>query len=93
MDAYIALPHRQEEASRTSNTTFRYRGPINHIDRITTLDKHSGFVKGLTWDPVGKYMASQVLYAFYFSWVYLHGQFHLFRTCLLTPIRYLQIVG
>lgn len=30
------------------------------IDRIITLNEHQGFVKGLTWDPVGKYLASQV---------------------------------
>ena len=29
------------------------------IDRVITLDQHQGFVKGLTWDPVGKYLASQ----------------------------------
>lgn len=75
MDAYIAHPNRQEEASRTSNITFRYHGSINHIDRIITLDKHSGFVKGLTWDPVGKYMASQVLHVFIFHGFNYMGTF------------------
>lgn len=72
MDAYIALPHLQDEASWTSDTKFLYRGPINHIDRIITLDKHSGFVKGLTWDPVGKYMASQVPRASYFYGLFIY---------------------
>lgn len=31
------------------------------IDRVIMLDQHQGFVKGLTWDPVGKYLASQVI--------------------------------
>lgn len=26
---------------------------------LATLKGHSGLVKGLTWDPVGKYIASQ----------------------------------
>lgn len=24
------------------------------------IDKHEGFVKGISWDPAGKYLASQV---------------------------------
>lgn len=32
------------------------------IDRVIMLNEHQGFVKGLTWDPVGKYLASQVIY-------------------------------
>ena len=29
------------------------------IDVVTILRGHSGLVKGLAWDPVGKYIASQ----------------------------------
>lgn len=29
------------------------------IEILATLRGHSGLVKGLTWDPVGKYIASQ----------------------------------
>lgn len=28
-------------------------------ERIVTLDAHGGFVKGVTWDPVGNYLATQ----------------------------------
>ena len=28
-------------------------------DRVTTIEQHSGFVKGITWDPAGKYLATQ----------------------------------
>lgn len=30
-----------------------------YSEMITTLRGHTGLVKGLTWDPVGKYIASQ----------------------------------
>lgn len=29
------------------------------LEIVTTLKGHTGLVKGLTWDPVGKYIASQ----------------------------------
>lgn len=29
------------------------------LDIVTVLKGHSGMVKGITWDPVGKYLASQ----------------------------------
>ena len=29
-------------------------------EQISVLKGHSGLVKGVTWDPVGKYLASQV---------------------------------
>ena len=28
-------------------------------EQTTTLQGHSGMVKGVTWDPIGKYLASQ----------------------------------
>jgi protein HIRA/HIR1 len=31
-------------------------------DRIKKLDKHEGFVKGVCWDPVGNFLATQVSY-------------------------------
>lgn len=30
------------------------------VDKIRKLDLHSDFVKGVTWDPVGNYLATQV---------------------------------
>jgi protein HIRA/HIR1 len=30
-------------------------------EKLHVINGHQGFVKGLTWDPVGKYLASQVL--------------------------------
>lgn len=36
------------------------RVPANHAERIKTIDTHQGFVKGVTWDPVGNYLATQV---------------------------------
>lgn len=30
-----------------------------YSEMVTTLRGHTGLVKGLTWDPVGKYIASQ----------------------------------
>lgn len=32
----------------------------NSTERIKTIDTHQGFVKGVTWDPVGNYLATQV---------------------------------
>ena len=29
-------------------------------EQVAVLKGHSGLVKGVTWDPVGKYLASQV---------------------------------
>ncbi len=29
-------------------------------EQVTVLKGHAGLVKGVTWDPVGKYLASQV---------------------------------
>jgi protein HIRA/HIR1 len=31
------------------------------LEKLYVINGHQGFVKGLTWDPVGKYLASQVL--------------------------------
>lgn len=30
------------------------------IEQVKKIDRHEGFVKGITWDPAGKYLASQV---------------------------------
>lgn len=33
---------------------------IRHVsERIRKIDSHQGFVKGVTWDPVGQYLATQ----------------------------------
>ena len=29
------------------------------IAQVTKIDQHGGFVKGVAWDPVGKYLACQ----------------------------------
>jgi protein HIRA/HIR1 len=29
-------------------------------DRLRKIDQHEGFVKGVCWDPVGNYLATQV---------------------------------
>jgi WD40 repeat protein len=47
--------------------TFRWRSSdnlISSIEVLQKLDAHHGFVKGLTWDPAGKYLASQVIRAY-----------------------------
>lgn len=30
-----------------------------NLERVALLKGHTGMVKGVTWDPVGKYLASQ----------------------------------
>ena len=30
-----------------------------HIERLRRLDSHQGFVKGVCWDPVGEFLATQ----------------------------------
>jgi protein HIRA/HIR1 len=30
------------------------------LEQITKINQHSDFVKGVTWDPAGKFLASQV---------------------------------
>ena len=39
-------------------------------EQVAVLRGHSGLVKGVTWDPVSKYLASQVTFSF------THFQFH-----------------
>lgn len=34
--------------------------PCLQKERIKKIDTHKGFVKGVTWDPVGNYLATQV---------------------------------
>ena len=41
------------------------------IEQVAYLRGHTGLVKGVTWDPVGKYLASQV------STQYLQNMFKL----------------
>lgn len=31
----------------------------HHADRIHRITGHEGFVKGVTWDPVGEFLATQ----------------------------------
>lgn len=37
------------------------------LEQITKINQHSDFVKGVTWDPAGKFLASQVHDGFLFS--------------------------
>jgi WD40 repeat protein len=37
----------------------------DQIERIHRITGHEGFVKGVTWDPVGNYLATQVSSASY----------------------------
>jgi WD40 repeat protein len=39
---------------------FKRRRKADAADKIRKLDLHSDFVKGVTWDPVGNYLATQV---------------------------------
>jgi len=32
----------------------------DQVERIHRINGHEGFVKGVTWDPVGNYLATQV---------------------------------
>jgi len=32
---------------------------LSFVEQATVLQGHSGMVKGVTWDPIGKYLASQ----------------------------------
>ena len=41
-----------------SSTRFLY--VVLDTEQVAVLKGHSGLVKGVTWDPVGKYLASQV---------------------------------
>ena len=34
--------------------------PFSILEQVACLRGHTGLVKGVTWDPVGKYLASQV---------------------------------
>lgn len=33
---------------------------LTRPEKLRTIDAHQGFVKGVTWDPVGNYLATQV---------------------------------
>jgi hypothetical protein len=39
-------------------------GIADQQDRIHRITGHEGFVKGVTWDPVGNYLATQVGFFF-----------------------------
>lgn len=49
---------------------------MNHssmkIEQIKKIDKHEGFVKGISWDPAGKYLASQVSFFHFFIIIWTH---------------------
>lgn len=49
---------RGAEALKTFSVTLKSYSFL-HAEILATLKGHSGLVKGLTWDPVGKYIASQ----------------------------------
>ena len=47
-------------ASCSVDNTIIVWNAANLPNTIATLRGHDGLVKGVTWDPVGKYLASQV---------------------------------
>uniref|UniRef100_A0ABK0LB50 Protein HIRA n=1 Tax=Rattus norvegicus TaxID=10116 RepID=A0ABK0LB50_RAT len=52
-------PVLQEDDEKDENIPKMLCQMDNHLEILATLRGHSGLVKGLTWDPVGKYIASQ----------------------------------
>lgn len=44
--------------SRTSRTSFPFADAFIS-ERLRKLDLHQGFVKGVCWDPVGEFLATQ----------------------------------
>ena len=56
------------------------------VEQVAVLKGHSGLVKGVTWDPVGKYLASQVLcineisYCSFVVWLMVSCEFILMWT-------------
>lgn len=47
---WVTIPHDPKLAARSQCTT---------LERIRKLDQHNGFVKGVCFDPVGEFMATQ----------------------------------
>lgn len=40
------------------------------VDQVKRIEQQGGFVKGITWDPVGKFIAAQVCLYFIASMTY-----------------------
>lgn len=40
------------------------------VDQVKRIEQQGGFVKGITWDPVGKFIAAQVCLYFIASMAY-----------------------
>lgn len=59
----------------------------DNSERIKKLDRHEGSVKGVCWDPVGNYLATQVswlLFRRYFDFSFHSSPFLFFREHCLT---------
>jgi WD40 repeat protein len=40
--------------------------PFDDSEFIKKLEGHTGFVKGVAWDPIGRFLASEVFYLWFF---------------------------
>ena len=47
---------------------------FKYKEKLHVIKGHEGFVKGLTWDPVGKYLASQVMTILYLEFSLMINQ-------------------
>jgi protein HIRA/HIR1 len=57
-----------EKAGEKKKTYFPISGLIItlRVDMIAKLDNHTGFVKGISWDPAGEFLASQASHDTFF---------------------------
>ena len=61
----IALSHKKNSRLIHAKGNFR-KYLFLFSEQIAVLKGHTGLVKGVTWDPVGKYLASQVRFSHLF---------------------------
>ena len=72
----FALSHKKDSRLIHAMGNFREYLRLFFSEQIAVLKGHTGLVKGVTWDPVGKYLASQVTFSLF---IHLLG----FTICML----------
>lgn len=51
--------HHPTSPTKSDSLIHIWDATSNNFTKLKTLNLHHGFVKGLAWDPVGQYLASQ----------------------------------